>query len=119
MQRLLSHPLMILLSTGIAVAIWISLWHNQAEIRDSRSLVTNVEDDLAAERKEVESLQTQLDQASTPLAQERLIRDQLLMQKPGEYLLQIPEVTPEPVQTATAAATTTIWQEWQALLLQE
>jgi cell division protein FtsB len=54
---------------------------------------------LAQEEKEALELIDKLNKADTPFAKEKIIRDELQMQKPNETILQIPkEASSEPNQ---------------------
>ncbi len=50
--------------------------------------------ELERENTRTEQLKRELDTAQSPLEQERIIRDQLLLQKPGEVLLLLPTPVP-------------------------
>lgn len=117
MQRIVYHPLFLITISALCIGLWLSLWQNQKDIRASRSLVTSLEGDVATQRAGVAELQKKLDNSKNPLFQEQIIRDQLLMQKPGEYILQLPDISPKPVSSASIPATPTPWEEWMKILL--
>lgn len=65
--------------------------------------------------QEVAVLEKKLEAANHPISQEKVIRNELLLQKPGEYIFQIPEITVEET-AATQQEETTPWQEWKKVL---
>jgi hypothetical protein len=67
-------------------------------------------------QQEFEKVKKEANRAQTSLNQESIIRDELLMQKPGEYIVQMPDL-PEPIITQKVTQKQlSPWEEWKALL---
>jgi hypothetical protein len=116
MQRILFHPITALFVTGVAVLLWISFYLNGREISQSSGIIHELEQKVYQQEQDVKSLEEKVTKAKSPLTQEEIIRDQLLMQKPGEYVVQIPDL-PEPVEEVKTVSTPlTPWEQWQELL---
>ncbi len=94
----------------------MSLYFNAREIKSSSDLVTHLRSQVDQRQQEFERVKKEANRAQTSLNQESIIRDELLMQKPGEYIVQMPDL-PEPIinQKVTQKQLSP-WQEWQLLL---
>lgn len=68
-------------------------------------------------QEQVDDLEKSLEEAQAPFVQEKIIRDQLLLQKPGEYVVQLPTelVSPEPSQLDNQAEATPL-EKWKRVL---
>ena len=117
MKQLLFHPLTVIVITIISIVITISLFANAKEINSSNNAIKILEDRVKIEKEKVNQLELKLDQASQEFTQEKIIRDELLLQKPGEYIVQISKnpVTDKQEQQPTIEAKTP-WQEWWGLI---
>ena len=115
-SRVFYHPAVILLAGAITVIFCISLYLNTREIRSSTQAIAQLERDVEKTSKDVANAQNKYEASQTEFAKEKITREQLLMQKPGEYVVQIPDL-PAPSYAPTAGTSTlTPWQEWQKLL---
>ena len=118
MQKFLAHPLVLVSITCVAVLLFFSL-EQSGKKADTSTLAIQTEQEkkeqLAAE---VSELTLELTEAESPLYQEKLIRDELLLQKDGEIVLQIP--TQKAVnESIEPVIQLTPWQEWQAVFTQK
>lgn len=116
MWKLLLHPVSALIITMVAVLFSLSLYKSTQDIRSSQAGLDQLEGEIAQLGSEVQSVQAEMQQADSPLVKEKIIRNELLMQKPGEYVIQIPEVIEEPGAVLPESSDTQPWQEWQQLL---
>jgi cell division protein FtsB len=116
MLKLLRHPLFLLVFTLASALFSFSLYRTVQKSSVSRQHVTQQEQELAQIAEENNRISQQLEYAQTPFAQEKIVRDELLMQKPGEQVIQIveqKEYVPPPVQTVEVL---TPWEEWREVL---
>ncbi len=115
MLKLLRSPLVMLLSlVATCILLW-SLWGTVKRSRSSAEQVGLLEQELHQMASEVSRLEQKVSVASSAAAQEKIIRNELLMQKPGEYVVQLPPLettTPTP----TPAPSLSPWQGWQQVL---
>jgi hypothetical protein len=116
MPRLFYHPFVLSLVTLVAIGLWISFYLNSREIGQSSVLVDTFQNQITQQEKAVADLEQQLEQSKNPTKQEAIIRNELLMQKPGEYMIQMPEVEITPTPTASTNSYQTPWQKWQVIL---
>ena len=94
----------------------ISLHKSAQKSRSSAQNLQNLEEEIAKVEQEISLLEKEVEAAEQPFAQEKIIRDELLMKKPGEYVVQIPEKMILDQTPETQTETTTPWQEWQKIL---
>lgn len=116
MLKILQHPVVIglfLLASGIYS---LSLYNTTKKSSSNQKVVQQLEEELTALVAENTKLEERITQAQTPLEQEKIIRNELLLQKPGEKVIQIAEdihlQNPEPEQPQPK----TPWEEWQEVL---
>lgn len=115
MQKLINHPLVILLLTGLTIMIVISLNRTAQKSKVSSENVRLMEQKNEQLRQQIDFQQQAIDEASTGLAKEKILRNELLLQKPGEYVLQIPDEMVINQQNGQLEQKTPL-QEWQQLV---
>jgi len=115
MRLLLSHPIMILLVIVLVIVFFISLNQSEQRAASSNEEIVELEQEVAQIENSVDELEQQLEVAGHPITKEKVIRDELLLQKEGEYVFQLPEIEIEekPVEVAE---TPTPWQQWKEVL---
>ena len=89
MRNLFFHPLIILLVTIIFLLFIFSLRKTAQKSEISSQNVAVLEERIDQLTGEIELEKQALDYANSPLAKEKILRNELLLQKPGEYVLQI------------------------------
>lgn len=114
MNKILSNPIIIVIFTAFFILFFLSLKKNEEKIRISTQSINSLQSEVKKIEEEVSDTEDKLYQAQNPLYKEKIIRDQLLMQKEGEYVLQIPSL--EKKEVKTEAITKTPWQEWMELI---
>lgn len=112
----LRHPLALLAFTLFSGLFSLSLYSSWRKNQASGGQVATLEQQVTQMTQELTALEKQLDIASSSASQEKIIRDQLLMQKPGERVMQIPDVPVETQTGPTATPSPTAWEEWQKIL---
>lgn len=116
MQKLLHHPITVIIFTVIAVLFYFSLEKSAGTAELSTNTLQKLQQDTEQLNKDVQQLEEKLSDAGNSVAKEKIARDELLLQKPGEYAIQIPDVAPTQ-NTATPVQTETPWQKWKLILL--
>jgi len=127
-MQFLKHPLTILsfiLFSGLfSLSLYSSWQRNQA----SSAQVTRLELEVAEMNLEVTALAEVTSSATSSLSLEKIIRDQLLMQKSGESVMQLlmqksgesvmqlPEITEKMASKVIASPTPQPQAEWLKLL---
>lgn len=116
LSQIVYHPTFVFGITLVVIAFCVSLFMNSREIRSSSDLVTHLRSQVAQKQQEYNKTKEQASQAQTPLNQESIIRNELLLQKPGEYIVQMPDL-PEPITTRSVIQKQlSPWEEWQKIL---
>ena len=115
-MRYISHPLAIIIFTLLSGLFSLSLYSGLQRTRVSSEQVGVLEQEIAQIASEVSGLEKQVQLASSSAAQEKIIRDELLMQKPGEIVVQMPSLTTTPEPVITTSSEVTPWQQWLELL---
>jgi hypothetical protein len=116
MLRLASHPLVILLFTLISAALFISLRQSARETSKSAEIVLQALEEFQELDQEVVSLRQETELANSPLRQEKIIRNELLQQVPGERTVQMPILDSTGVEKVAPTPSPTPWEEWRKLL---
>lgn len=115
-MRILYSPLVAAIITGIVGIICVSLYMNGRRIQQSALTVQKMETEVASIEAQVNQVERNALEATSSTAKERIFREELLLQKPGEYIVQIPDqpiASPLPKHEET---TLRPWQQWQQLL---
>jgi hypothetical protein len=103
---------------GLIIAIlglsW-SLWQGWQRRRSSERSLDQLNQEVVSLRLEVDQLTTQTTSSTLSFEQEKVMRDELLLQRPGEIVLQLPHITQSDVVNEPIA-TPTPWQKWRQLL---
>ncbi|MBD3250662.1 MAG: hypothetical protein GF381_03800 [Candidatus Pacebacteria bacterium] len=117
MKKLFFHPITALILTILTILFVFSLRSNQEKVRLSRENIKNLKKVVDQAQTEVEQKQAQLETAKQPLTKEKIIRNKLLLQRPGEHILQIQDFTIIE-QREDKKTETNPWQEWKKILFE-
>jgi cell division protein FtsB len=117
MSKLIFNPVAFLGITIISVIFSISLYKSAQRTIYSTENLKSLEEEVVNTEREVLALETAIKDSQQPFAQEQIIRNELLMKKPGEYVIQIPDELVKKTQDVTETETLSPWEEWQFLLL--
>lgn len=115
-MRLLYHPLTILAVTLLAVIFALSLHTSRQKMRTSTEQISVLEQEVDQMANEVYQLNYQVQTATSSAAQEKIIRDELLMQKPDEIIVQLPPIDEVKMPLPSPSPSPDPWQEWWALI---
>ncbi len=116
MNKVLSHPLSLLIVTIIAIAFIFSLRATQQKTTSRGEQVDKnqvVVDQLKTEQIQ---LQQQPEESQLPFNQELILRNELRQQKDGDIVIQIPSVAPQVTPPPSPTPTLLPWEEWRELL---
>ena len=115
MKKIIYHPLTIIFLSLIAVYFIFSLRSNQNKIDLSKKNIKNLKQIVSKMEISYNRQAEELKTAKKPLTKEKVVRNELLMKKPGEYILQLPEINPaQPEKTIRKEKTP--WEKWRNLL---
>ena len=115
MKSLLYHPVTLAVFTILVIFIIISMHQTVNQIQRSTQTTSLLDQEIDQIASEVSGLEAALAQAQSEFTKEKIARDELLLKKEGEIVLQLPEIHLPETKTASHSAQTP-WQEWQALL---
>lgn len=90
MRDLLQKPLIILIATIITLLFLLSLRKTASKSQVSQRNVELLEEKIQDVNQRIEIEKKELEYTSSEFAKEKIMRNELLLQKPGEYVLQIP-----------------------------
>jgi hypothetical protein len=115
MLRYSTHPLVALIITLAVIVFYISLVKTERSIKSSTALLDVLQSEVREKQISLADLEAKLQQATSSANQEKIVRDQLLLQKPGEYIVQIPPLE-EKVSPVERVVKKSPRQEWWELL---
>lgn len=116
MLKLLYQPLVVAIITLLTLILCVSLYLSSTQLRSSSQKVAALQADVAKEQVVRDQLAEKLNETQKPSSQEKIIRDELLMQKPGELVVQMPELPAVTVEPAVSEERQSAWEEWRKLL---
>lgn len=115
--QLLEHPVTMIGITVLCVVFFISLHKSGNKLQSSSQSLDQMKQEIARLQEQNQALVDDIEDSQTPLAQEKMIRDQLLMQKPGEVIVQLGDAVPTETKTAAESAKSPL-ESWKSLLLE-
>ncbi|NCN51016.1 MAG: hypothetical protein GW762_00670 [Candidatus Pacebacteria bacterium] len=117
MTKLLEHPITLVIASVLFVLFFYSLRQTGNKTEQSSQEIAVLEEKAYQASKEVQSLQEELEQSKSAEYKERIVRDELLLQKEGEYIVQlaVPEI--EVIDTdITTTKTQSNQEKWLEIL---
>lgn len=116
LSSLAKNPIVIVITTILALVFWWSLAQTQRSISVINQDVTKLEQEVILMENEVGDLETTLQQATSAATREKIIRNELLLQQPGEIVVQIPYPDSEEEKRDADGTTETPLDAWGKLL---
>ena len=116
MSKLVFNPIAFIGITIISIIFSVSLYKSAQRTRYSTENLKSLEQEVAETEKEVAALETAIQESQQPFAKEQIIRNELLMKKGGEYVIQIPDELVSKTQSVVESKKNSPWEEWQKLL---
>lgn len=116
MRSLLFHPITVVVITILAMLYFFSLRTTLQQAERPSKTVSELKQEVTDLASEVSSLEEKAELAQTEFAREKMIRDELLMQKPGEYVIQLSDKIDVTLPASLPSPTPTPWEEWKKLL---
>lgn len=89
--KILYHPIIILVLTIGAIMFFFSLDKSGKKTQNSSENIRILEYEVGQISKEVIELEEKIEVVESGQFKEKVVRNELLLQKPGEYVLQIAE----------------------------
>lgn len=120
-EQIMAHPLMVILISFLAILLILSLQENkQKALLSSENLEQNQEN-IKLLKDTVNKKEEFFNQAQNDLYKEKLIRNELVQNKEGETVIQIPATNLELVETKETTLDKVDyrvqnWKEWWLLL---
>ena len=90
LSKTLENPLILILVTILTILALISLRQSYQKANLAKQNLRQTKEKLAQMEKKVDQKEEQLELAKEDLYKEKIIRNELLQQKEGELILQIP-----------------------------
>ncbi|MBP7774748.1 hypothetical protein KA078_03075 [Candidatus Woesebacteria bacterium] len=116
-QQITAHPITLILAVVVSILLYISLDKSAHKATNSSAYVQTLEEQKNDVATEVAQLQQQFTLAQSPFTQEKILRDELLLQKSDEVILQLPALPISVEKNIESTKNLTPWQEWMSLVL--
>jgi len=116
MSKIIFNPISFIGITIISIIFSISLYKSAKKTSYSAENLKKLEQEVLKTKTEVEALEVAIEESRQPFAKEKIIRNELLMKKPGEYVIQIPDELVAKTQSIAEVKILSPWEEWQKLL---
>ncbi len=117
-RQIVFHPATAMFITLVVALFWVSMIRSQLRFRQAEEPLQQLEKEIAGLESEVTDLETELRIASSAATKERIARNDLLLKRPGEYVIYI-ENFELPTEASSSADTKTPWESWKQLLFHE
>lgn len=89
--RILNHPITILVLTIVAITFFLSLNKSSKKKQNSSENIRVLEYEVNQISEEIIELEENITETESIQFKEKVVRNELLLQKEGEYVLQIAE----------------------------
>lgn len=100
----------------VACLVALSLQQTAKKASISESQLKHLEGKVQELKTAIDQKTLEASRAAEPFVKEKIARDQLLWQKPGEIVIELPPTTPTPA-VVTPKPTETPWQAWKKVFL--
>lgn len=115
MKKLLFNPIFTVLITFFAFLIILSLNKTSNKASIAQNNLSQIEQDISYLEQEVENNKNLLYQTQNDFNKEKIIRNELLMKKEGEIIVNLP-LKGLAKNSDSEAKKLTAWQSWMELL---
>lgn len=112
MLRLLKNPLALIACTLLTLVFYLSL---SRTAQKNLSVAKQIEL-IKNENQELQAKNQNLEQKLQNVNPEQMIRDELLLQKAGEYVVKVPSL-PDAIASTTAEKNLPNWRQWLDLFM--
>lgn len=112
MTQVLKHPVSVIVITVLSLLLVLSFLGSIKKGSRNSQAVQETQEYVDSLEANITQLETSIAQDSTDFAREKRLRDELLLQKEGEQVIVLPEVTPSPPVTPTPTPATSHISEW-------
>lgn len=92
MPSWMQSPLFAVFVTIVSSFLLLSLVRTDVKLEETAGIREVLREEVEVLRDEVAHIQIETQIATAPATQEKIIRNELLMQKPGEYVVQLPSI---------------------------
>jgi hypothetical protein len=117
-KNLLNHPLLISVFTCLCLLVIFSLRESSKKASISKDSIQNLEKSVELIEKEVGSENEKLKNSQEEISLEKIMRNELLLKKEGEIVLQIPDEEQNKEENKDLENKKNgPWEEWEKLLL--
>lgn len=118
MVQMVKHPVSLLLLGILTAVFFVSLDKTAARRTQSTQILTELESEVSTLQEEVYTLEKTAEKVKTTFAEEKIIRNELLMKKEGEYVVMITDLPTTNAAESVKNTQHTPLQAWKQLLLQ-
>jgi cell division protein FtsB len=115
MIKLLFNPWTFGIVLLLAIMAGVSLQQTGQKAQTAADQRQSLETEVTALQLKVSASAAQASASANPFMKEKIARDELLWQKPGETVIELPATAPTPT-SVVAQTTLTPWQAWKKLL---
>lgn len=117
MTKALEHPLTLIVAAVLFSVLFFSLRQTGNKSQQSTNEISLLEEKAYKTSKEVQELQEELEYSKSTAYKEKIVRNELLLQKPGEYIVQMTAPQTEPLDThITTSQPETNQEKWFEIL---
>ena len=92
MPSWIQSPIFAVFVTVVSIFLLLSLLQTDAKLEETAGIRDSLREEVEELRDEVAHIQIETQIATSSATQEKVIRNELLLQKPGEYIVQLPSM---------------------------
>ncbi len=115
MNKLFYNPISLIVFILVVFTISLSLRETANRASLAKKEVNSLDQEVQDLRTETLETQQLVESRQGEFVREEIARNELLLQKPGEIIVQLPPITPKPMPTQVVQQLTPL-EEWRAAI---
>ena len=119
MLKVLSNPITLVIITVLSMVFFFSLDKTAGRREQSAQTIAQLEEEAATLELEVRKLAEATESANSEFNREKIIRNELLLKEPGEYVVQLPEIIEPKIEETVEQQPAEPVDQWRELFFGE
>ena len=117
MRKIIYHPFIVFIITIVGIIFFISLDKSSQKTDISNKNIEILEKEVNDISRQASELEERIIETESEAYKEKVIRNELLLQKPGEKVIQLPNLNNEEIEGPITSEKSKPIEEWLKLIM--